>query len=75
MEGKLAEMVKTAAVIGAGQMGSGIAQLAAVSGIDVWVYDTDRTALDRAYGAISDSLNRLASKGQISRVSFPGERN
>uniref|UniRef100_A0A1D1XT05 Putative 3-hydroxybutyryl-CoA dehydrogenase n=1 Tax=Anthurium amnicola TaxID=1678845 RepID=A0A1D1XT05_9ARAE len=52
-------------VVGAGQMGSGIAQLAAVAGIDVWLHDTDQAALDRARGAISDSVRRLVSKGQL----------
>ncbi|XP_078447778.1 3-hydroxyacyl-CoA dehydrogenase family protein [Wolffia australiana] len=59
------EKVKMVGVIGAGQMGSGIAQLAAMAGIDVSLQDTDQSALDRAGNAISDSLRRLVSKGQI----------
>ncbi|CAA7392204.1 unnamed protein product [Spirodela intermedia] len=65
MAGEAAAKVQVVGVIGAGQMGSGIAQLAAVAGIDVWLQDTDRAALDRAGDAISDSIRRLASKGQI----------
>ncbi|GAB2277971.1 hypothetical protein Dimus_012668 [Dionaea muscipula] len=59
------EMVRTVGVIGAGQMGSGIAQLAAVYGIDVWLLDSDPTALARATKAISNSVRRLVSKGLL----------
>lgn len=71
MAGEAAAKVEVVGVIGAGQMGSGIAQLAAVAGIDVWLQDTDQAALDRAGAAISDSIRRLASKGQIPQVSDP----
>uniref|UniRef100_A0A1S4C0A9 Probable 3-hydroxyacyl-CoA dehydrogenase F54C8.1 n=2 Tax=Nicotiana TaxID=4085 RepID=A0A1S4C0A9_TOBAC len=54
-------------VIGAGQMGSGIAQLAAVNGIDVWLYDTDSEALIKAQNSISNIIQRLLSKGQLSQ--------
>ncbi|OIT00377.1 PREDICTED: uncharacterized protein LOC109228906 [Nicotiana attenuata] len=54
-------------VIGAGQMGSGIAQLAAVNGIDVWFYDTDSEALIKARNSISNNMQRLLSKGQLSQ--------
>ena len=40
--------VKRAAVIGAGTMGTGIAQVLAAAGIDVTLVDTDALALDRA---------------------------
>ncbi|WZZ05125.1 hypothetical protein YC2023_091046 [Brassica napus] len=46
-------------------MGSGIAQLAATNGLDVWIMDADRDALSRATAAISSSLNRFVSKGLI----------
>lgn len=55
-------------VIGAGQMGSGIAQLAAVNGIDVWLYDTDTEALIKAQKSISNNIQRLLTKGQISEA-------
>lgn len=58
-------------VIGAGQMGSGIAQLAAVNGIDVWLYDTDSEALIKAQNSISNNIQRLLSKGQLSQVFLP----
>lgn len=55
-------------VIGAGQMGSGIAQLAAAAGCAVLLLDSDPAALSRAIASISASLRRLAAKGQLSQV-------
>ena len=60
--------LKVIGVIGAGQMGAGIAQLAAVSGADVWLIDKDAGALLTAKNSISDSLQRFVSKGQLSKV-------
>jgi len=54
-------------VIGAGQMGSGIAQLAAVAGSDVWLLDKDAAALQGAKGSIANSVQRFVSKGQLSK--------
>lgn len=58
---------KVIGVIGAGQMGSGIAQLAAVAGADVWLLDKDAGALLTAKSSISDSVQRFVSKGQLSK--------
>ncbi|KAK9938052.1 hypothetical protein M0R45_014812 [Rubus argutus] len=60
--------IKTIAVMGGGQMGSGIAQLAAVHGFDAWLLDTDYNALSRATKSISYSIQRLVSKGQLSQA-------
>lgn len=54
-------------MIGAGQMGSGIAQLAAVAGADVRLLDKDAEALLTAKRSISDSVQRFVSKGQLSK--------
>ena len=56
--------VKTTMVIGAGTMGSGIAQVVAGSGSSVVLYDTNASALEKARGGIGKSLEKLASKGQ-----------
>ncbi|MEV5028068.1 3-hydroxybutyryl-CoA dehydrogenase [Paenibacillus sp. LPE1-1-1.1] len=56
--------IQKATVVGAGQMGSGIAQTLAQSGIEVTLYDLDRSAVDRGIKQISTSLNRLVSKGK-----------
>jgi 3-hydroxybutyryl-CoA dehydrogenase len=53
------------AVIGAGTMGSGIAQVVAVSGFDVVLIDSNRQALDRATSTISSSLEKLVAKGSV----------
>ena len=50
-------------VVGAGQMGSGIAQVAAVAGYDVTLVDVSRDQLDRARGGIERSLAKLVEKG------------
>jgi 3-hydroxybutyryl-CoA dehydrogenase len=52
-------------VIGAGTMGNGIAQTAAVSGYQVTMTDVDKTALERGKAAIDKSAGKLASKGII----------
>ena len=53
------------AVIGAGQMGSGIAQVAATHGLKVLVIDSKQEQLDRAKAGIQKSLQKLADKGVI----------
>lgn len=63
-----ASEIAAVGVIGAGQMGSGIAQLAAAGGCAVLLLDADPTALSRAVVSISASLRRLAAKGQLSQV-------
>lgn len=62
------EKIRVIGVVGGGQMGSGIAQLAAVAGYDVWLHDSDPEALGRAVRVISTSIRRLVSKGQLSQV-------
>jgi 3-hydroxybutyryl-CoA dehydrogenase len=55
------------AVVGAGLMGSGIAQVAAAAGWDVVVRDLDAASLERGMGAIRTSLDRFAAKGKIAQ--------
>src|SRR5258706_11715346 len=50
-------------VVGAGQMGGGIAQVVAVSGRHVSLYDPYPGAIDRGLGAMRKSLAKLAEKG------------
>ncbi|MFW7377379.1 MAG: 3-hydroxybutyryl-CoA dehydrogenase [Oligoflexus sp.] len=49
-------------VIGAGQMGNGIAQVCATYGLNVTLFDIDSSQLDRAQSSIEKSLAKLASK-------------
>ncbi|CDP05937.1 unnamed protein product [Coffea canephora] len=60
--------IKCIGVVGAGQMGSGIAQLAVVNGVDVWLHDTEAEALSRAHNSISKNIERLVSKGHLSQA-------
>jgi 3-hydroxybutyryl-CoA dehydrogenase len=58
-------MAGRVAVIGAGLMGSGIAQVSAQAGWQVTLRDVDDAALQRGLAAIRTSLERFAGKGQI----------
>jgi 3-hydroxybutyryl-CoA dehydrogenase len=53
----------TVLVVGAGQMGAGIAQVVAVSGRRVLLHDSVDGAVERGLDAIERSLARLAEKG------------
>ncbi len=55
------------AVIGAGTMGAGIAQVAATAGHRTLLYDTSRTALSKSVEAITQGLNRQRAKGKITK--------
>ncbi len=52
-------------VVGAGQMGNGIAQVAAAAGYDVTVSDVSQAALDRGLATVKGSLGRLVKKEKI----------
>ncbi|MFC5848257.1 3-hydroxyacyl-CoA dehydrogenase family protein [Deinococcus petrolearius] len=53
-------------VVGAGQMGGGIAQVAAQSGFTVVVHDQQQAFLDRGRAVIAKSLAKLHEKGRLS---------
>jgi 3-hydroxybutyryl-CoA dehydrogenase len=55
----------TVCVVGAGQMGSGIAQVAAVAGFEVTLVDVAPRQLDRARSGIEESLAKLVEKGKV----------
>jgi 3-hydroxybutyryl-CoA dehydrogenase len=59
------EEIRKVGVIGAGTMGSGIAQLVAGSGRDVVIVDVSEDSLDRGMKAIEKGLSRLVKKGEF----------
>ena len=52
-------------IIGSGAMGAGIAQVAAVAGHKVVVYDANAAALDKAKAGLASTLARLQEKGKL----------
>ena len=58
--------VKRIFVVGAGTMGNGIAQTAAVSGYQVTMSDISQDILDRGMKTIAGSVEKLAAKEKIS---------
>jgi 3-hydroxybutyryl-CoA dehydrogenase len=62
------------AVIGAGTMGNGIAQVSAAAGLDVLMLDVSEAAVDRGLSAIATSLDRLVKKDKLSAQDSVGVR-
>jgi alanine dehydrogenase len=59
------EEVETVGVVGAGTMGSGIAQVGAQSGYEVVMRDIETEYLDRGFETIEGSLERFMRKGTL----------
>lgn len=60
--------IKTVGVVGAGQMGNGIAQVLAWKGFPVIMTDISEEALKRGMDTISGSLDRMIKKGTITEA-------
>ncbi|WP_242216982.1 3-hydroxybutyryl-CoA dehydrogenase [Bacillus cereus group sp. BfR-BA-01380] len=58
--------VQNIVVIGSGQMGSGIAQVCAMAGYDVYMQDLKQEQLDRGIAIITKNLSRQVEKGRMS---------
>jgi len=65
-------MFKVIGVLGAGQMGSGIAHVFAQHAYQVLIYDISQTQLDKALRSIEQNLERQARKGVIFTTSIEG---
>ncbi|MDO7660451.1 MAG: 3-hydroxybutyryl-CoA dehydrogenase [Paracoccaceae bacterium] len=63
--------LKSVGVIGAGQMGSGIAQVFAMAGFQVVLNDVRQKQLDQAMGLIESNIERQVAKGNTT----PGEKS
>jgi 3-hydroxybutyryl-CoA dehydrogenase len=61
--------VKTIGVIGAGQMGAGIAQVSAQAGYHVMLSDVDQERADKGKAAIAKGLGRLVEKEKLTAES------
>lgn len=53
-------------IIGSGTMGIGIAQVAATSGCEVFLYDTNSNQTEKSLENLKKTLNKLVEKGKIS---------
>jgi 3-hydroxybutyryl-CoA dehydrogenase len=60
-----ATQIESVAVVGAGFMGTGIAESVAVAGMPVIVRDVDEPSLDRARKRLDDSLRRAVTGGKL----------
>lgn len=56
--------IKLLGIVGAGAMGSGIAQACAVSGLDVVMVDISEAAVRKGLATIASSIDRLINKGK-----------
>ena len=66
--GSGSETIKSIAVIGAGTMGHGIAQVAALSGYRVLLSDVDRESLARGVSAIESNLAKGIERGKLTEA-------
>ncbi len=60
-----AEGLRRIGIIGAGQMGGGIAHVCALAGLDVVITDVGEEALERGRAAIDRNLSRQVARGRI----------
>ncbi len=64
-------MIKQVGVLGAGQMGSGIAHVLAVREIEVVLFDIAEEQLTKAIAGIEKNLERQAKKGELDSAAIP----
>jgi len=67
--------IKKMAVLGAGQMGNGITQVAACAGIDVVMIDIQQDFVDRGVATIEKSLSKLVSKERMTQEDADAARS
>ena len=58
----------TVGIIGSGAMGAGIAQVAAMAGHNVVVYDNNAAALDKAKAGLAATLQKMQEKGKLANA-------
>jgi len=57
--------IETVGIIGAGQMGGGIAQVSAVAGFNVVLYDVAADRIEKGLATVSGNLARMVSSGKL----------
>ncbi|MFB6577915.1 3-hydroxyacyl-CoA dehydrogenase [Streptomyces sp. NPDC056402] len=62
------ERSRTVAVVGAGTMGQGIAQVALLAGHRVLIYDINAALAADGVGFVQDRVDRMAAKGRLDRA-------
>lgn len=62
----MAATIKTVGIVGTGQMGSGIGQVAAQAGFSVILYDINEEIVNRGLGNIQKGLVRMTDRGKLS---------
>jgi 3-hydroxybutyryl-CoA dehydrogenase len=60
--------IDSVGVVGAGTMGSGIAQVAALAGYDVVMRDIEPALVEAGFDAIEDSLDRFVDRGDLTET-------
>jgi len=64
--------IRSVGIVGAGQMGNGIAHVFALSGYDVLLNDISEEGLKKAVATIDKNLERQASRGKITEADRAG---
>ena len=60
----MSKEIKNIAVIGAGTMGHGIAQIAGMAGYDVALHDSERSRVDQGLSHIASNLRKGVERGR-----------
>jgi 3-hydroxybutyryl-CoA dehydrogenase len=64
--------IGTVGIIGAGQMGSGIAHVAAMAGYDVLLYDISPASIEKGIATISGNMARQVASGKLDEQARTG---
>jgi 3-hydroxybutyryl-CoA dehydrogenase len=62
------DSIETIGIVGTGAMGRGIAQIAALAGLTVRLYDTDPAAVGAARDYLADTFAKLTAKGKLDQA-------
>jgi 3-hydroxybutyryl-CoA dehydrogenase len=60
--------ISRVAIVGAGFMGSGIAESCALAGVDVTIYEPEEAPLERSRGRLAQSTDRAVSRGKMTQA-------